>query len=186
MAGNTAAGNVEGFIWISMNAFHHTALTFVGQHVGARKIKKIPRIIAMNILFVSLTGIGLALCVLLGRYPLLSLYLDDPAIIETAIHRLLVIASTYFICGIMDVLTGVLRGLGNSMIPMILTVICVCGVRITWVLTIFKMLRGESYAHVILYLCFPVSWVLAVVSMLIAVVIIYRRVKRECLCAEIS
>lgn len=178
MAGNAASSNIEGFIWIAMNAFNQTALTFVGQHVGARRVSKIPRIIWLNVLFVSLTGISLAACTIIFRYPLLGLYLDDPSIIETAIDRLLIIATTYFVCGIMDALTGALRGLGSSLTPMVLTVVSVCGVRITWVFTIFKANRASDMAHIILYLCYPVSWMAAVLSMAVAVYVFYRRIKR--------
>lgn len=184
MAGNTASGNIEGFIWIAMNAFQHTALTFVGQHIGAKKVNKLPKIILLNILFVALTGISLAICTIVFRYPLLSLYLDDKAIIETAIDRLLIIATTYFTCGIMDVLTGSLRGLGSSVVPMVLTVVSVCGVRITWIYTIFKALRSASYAHTVLYLCYPVSWLIAVIAMAIATVILYKKLKRNPIYAE--
>jgi len=179
MAGNTASANIEGFIWIAMNAFQHTALTFVGQHVGAKRISKIPKIIFLNVLFVSLTGISLALLALVFRYPLLSLYLDDASIIATAIDRMLIIATTYFTCGIMDVLTGALRGLGSSMTPMVLTVVSVCGVRITWVFTLFKALRAMDYAHIVLYLCYPVSWITAVVAMIIASVVLYKKLKKN-------
>lgn len=184
MAGNTASGNIEGFIWIAMNSFQHTALTFVGQHIGAKKVNKLPKIILLNVLFVSITGISIALCTIIFRYPLLSLYLDDASIIETAIDRLLVIATTYFICGIMDVLTGSLRGLGSSMVPMVLTVVSVCGVRIAWVLTIFKALRATEYAHIVLYVCYPASWIVAVISMSVATVILYKRLKRNPIYAE--
>ena len=184
MAGNTASGNIEGFIWIAMNSFQHTALTFVGQHIGAKKVNKLPKIILLNVLFVSITGISIALCTIIFRYPLLSLYLDDASIIETAIDRLLVIATTYFICGIMDVLTGSLRGLGSSMVPMVLTVVSVCGVRIAWVLTIFKALRATEYAHIVLYVCYPASWIVAVISMSVATVILYKRIKRNPIYAE--
>lgn len=184
MAGNTASGNIEGFIWIAMNAFQHTALTFVGQHIGAKKVNKLPKIILLNVLFVAFTGIALAATIIVFRYPLLSLYLDDPAIIETAIDRMLIIATTYFTCGIMDVLTGSLRGLGSSMVPMVLTVVSVCGVRITWVYTIFKALRATSYAHTILYLCYPASWIIAVIAMAIATVILYKKLKRNPIYAQ--
>jgi len=184
MAGNTASGNIEGFIWIAMNAFHHTALTFVGQHVGAKRVKKIPKIIFLNVLFVSLTGIAFAALALIFRYPLLSLYLDDASIIETAIDRMLIIATTYFTCGIMDVLTGALRGLGSSVVPMVLTVVSVCGVRITWIYTIFAALRAKSYAHIILYLCYPASWILAVLAMAVATLVLYNKLKRDPMYAQ--
>ena len=184
MAGNTAAGNIEGFIWIAMNAFQHTALTFVGQHIGAKKVNKLPKIILLNVIFVTLTGVILAATVIVFRYPLLSLYLDDKSIIETAIDRILIIATTYFLCGVMDVLTGALRGLGSSMVPMVLTVVSVCGVRITWIYTIFKALRSASYAHTVLYLCYPVSWLIAVIAMAIATVILYKKLKRNPIYAQ--
>ena len=184
MAGNTAAQNIEGFIWIAMNAFQHTSLTFVGQHLGAKKVNKIPKIIALNVIFVTATGVLTAALALIFRYPLLSLYLDEESIIETAIDRLFIIAGSYFLCGIMDAFTGALRGLGNSVVPMVLTVISVCGVRITWVFTAFKILRDTDFAHIILYVCYPLSWILAITSMAIATAILYKKLKKSPLYAE--
>jgi len=152
--------------------------------VGAKRVKKIPKIIFLNVLFVSLTGIAFAALALIFRYPLLSLYLDDASIIETAIDRMLIIATTYFTCGIMDVLTGALRGLGSSVVPMVLTVVSVCGVRITWIYTIFAALRAKSYAHIILYLCYPASWILAVLAMAVATLVLYNKLKRDPMYAQ--
>ena len=147
--------------------------------MGAKKLDKIPKIVALNALFVTLTGVAIAAVALIFRYPLLSLYLDKASIIETAIDRLFVIAGSYFLCGLMDVLTGAIRGLGNSMVPMILTVVSVCGIRIVWVFTIFKLLRAKDFAHIILYMSYPASWMVAVLSMTVAVIIIYKKLKNN-------
>jgi putative MATE family efflux protein len=184
IAGNTAAQNIEGFIWMAMNSFQHTALTFVGQHIGAKKVDKLPKIIGLNVLFVTLTGVFTAAIAIIFRYPLLGLYLDEASIIETAIDRMFIIAGSYFLCGIMDVLTGTIRGIGNSIVPMVLTVGSVCGVRIVWVFTVFKLLRDTDYAHMILYSCYPLSWLAAVAAMAVAVVVLYKKLKKNPIYAE--
>ena len=156
MAGNTAAQNIEGFIWIAMNAFQHTSLTFVGQHLGAKKVNKIPKIIALNVLFVTATGVLTAALALIFRYPLLSLYLDEASIIETAIDRLFIIAGTYFLCGIMDVQTGVLRGLGKSISSTVIALIGSCLLRVVWLMTAFPFYPTLE----MIFVCYPVTWIL--------------------------
>ena len=176
MSGNTAAANIEGFIWIAMNSYHQSALTFVGQKTGAREYDKIPRILRMNLILVTAIGIGMGLTAYLLRYPLLGIYLPGaPEQVEYGIQRMLVITITYFTCGIMDTLTGAIRGLGNSLVPMIITVLGVCGVRLLWIYTIF----GMYHTQFILYVSYPISWVLSFVVQLIAFILIFKRMKKR-------
>lgn len=176
MSGNAAAANIEGFIWISMNAFHQSALTFVGQKTGSREYDKIPRILRLNLILVTAVGIGMGIAAYLLRYPLLGIYLPDaPEHVEYGIQRMLVITLTYFTCGIMDTLTGAIRGLGSSLTPMIITVLGVCGVRLLWIYTIFRVYHTQF----MLYISYPISWVLSFAVQLIAFIIIFKRMKRR-------
>ena len=130
MEGNTAAGNLEGFIYNVMNAFYHTSLTFTGQNVGARKPERIPRIaltcIALSVA-ISLTLSGL---MYLFREPLLAIYRPDaPEAVAYGSLRMSIIVLTYFLCGIMEVFTGSLRGMGASLTPMLISLVLLnCGV----------------------------------------------------------
>ena len=164
MSGNSAAANIEGFVYVAMNSFHHTALTFAGQNVGAKKPDRVTRVLLFCLMYVSGAGILTGIAAYLLRYPLLGLYLpDSPVAVQNGIERMNVIMSTYFTCGIMDVMNGVLRGMGSSLFPMLITVITVCGLRIVWVYTVFAVF-GTPFS---LYISYPVSWVLCFSTQLV-------------------
>lgn len=172
MTGNSAASNIEGFIYISMNAFYHTALTFVGQHIGAKKTERIKKVVLLCLLFVTITGLIIGLAAYIFRTPLLELYIpNNPEAVAFGIERMTIICTTYFICGIMDVFTGCLRGLGASMTPMIISLLGACASRIIWVSTIFKIYHTMA----VLYLCYPISWLLTVIAQLTCYLIIKKR-----------
>ncbi len=161
MSGNAAAGNIEGFIYTSMNALHHTALTFAGQNLGARKKKRINRSTLYCLISVTVMGIVMGTAVHLFSEPLLRIYEPSPekiAEIEAGQVRLMIIGLTYFLCGFMDVLSGAIRGLGASLIPMLITIVSVCGSRIFWVYTVFT----QHHTLEVLYLCYPISWILCI------------------------
>ena len=115
MAGNTAAGNLEGFVYVVMNSVHHAALTFTGQNVGAHKLDKLKKVMFHSVWIVSVIGFVLGNLIWLGGGFLLKIYLpDDPQAVVYGINRMSVVASTYFLCGIMDVMVGCQRGMGMS------------------------------------------------------------------------
>ncbi len=176
VSGNSAAGNIEGFIWIAMNAFQHSSMTFIGQHVGARKTKRIPKILLLNLLLVTGIGATLGALAYFFRHFLLNIYLPgEETVIAYGAKRMTVIATTYFICGILDVFTGSIRGLGDSVSPMILTLVGTCGLRLLWVFTIFQMYRTQY----MLYASYPVSWIITDIAYAIDFVIVYRRLVRR-------
>ena len=154
MAGNAATANLEGFIYTSMNAFNQTALSFTGQNMGGKKYDRIKPILRTCLVSVFIVGSVMSLLFYLLRYPLLGLYSDDVAVIDYGISRMNIIFSTYFLCGIMDVLAGSLRGLGYSVLPMIVSLLGACGLRILWIFTVFRMFPTPP----ILYTSYPVSW----------------------------
>ena len=153
-AGNTTSGNLEGFIYVSMNAIYQAAITFTGQNVGANKPARINRI-ARDAL-IAVTGIGLAAGALLMvfRHQLFGIYTSDPAVQEAAAVRSSIIAPTYFLCGLMDTMVGLLRGMGTSMVPMVVSVVGVCGFRIVWILFVFPLNPTLG----MLILSYPISW----------------------------
>ncbi len=176
MAGNTAAANIEGFIWISMNAFHQSALTFTGQFIGAGKYEKVKKILFLNLAMVFIVGFGMGILAYILRYPLLNIYLPgETERIEYGISRMAVITVTYFTCGIMDVLTGAIRGLGNSLVPMAITVLGVCGIRILWIYTIF----AQHHTQFTLYISYPISWIISFLVQLAAYFIVFAMIKKK-------
>ena len=155
VAGNSAASNLEGFSYTAMNSMYQSVVTFVGQHMGAKKFSRIKEIIKTGCLQVILIGVIFSGFLLLFAHPLLNLYAPgDEAVIASGIERFKVILTTYFICGIMEVAVGGSRGMGESFKPMIVSIIGVCGIRIVWVYTIFEIFRTPFSV----YISYPVSW----------------------------
>lgn len=171
MAGNAAASNIEGFVYISMNSVSQACLTFTGQNFGAAKEKNINLVLFQSVIFV--TGIGLFLgliCFFFGKF-LLSIYNTDPQVISYGMERLSIIGVTYFLCGIMEVIVGSLRGIGHSLLPMIVSIVGVCGVRLLWIFTIFAVTKSP----ISLYLSYPVSWLFTLIAHFISHLIIKKK-----------
>ena len=182
ISGNTSAGNLEGFVYTGMNAFHQTALNFTGQHLGAKKYERIKRIILLCLLSVSVVGLVLGIGMYLLGAPLLGIYSPGKdEIISYGLLRLKYICVPYFLCGVMDVLSGLLRGMGYSFSSMIITLTCVCGFRILWIYTVFAMPAYHNMTT--LYLSYPISWALCCIVqgglLLFAYIKMMRRAKRE-------
>lgn len=174
MAGNAAAGNIEGFVWVIMNAFHQTALNFCGQNEGARQHKRVKKVLFICLGLVTLFGFAAGGLVYLFGKQLLSIYIPDSAqAIQYGLIRFGFVALPYFLCGLMDVTTGAIRGIGASISPMIITVLGVCGFRIGWILTIFKI--EQFHTPECLYFSYPISWLATFLFELLAFYIIYKR-----------
>lgn len=175
MAGNTAAMNIEGFVYISMNALYQAALNFTGQNVGAKKYERIGRILGVCLLSVTVVGITLGGLSYLFAASLLGIYTVDPAVIATGILRLGYISVPYFLCGIMDVMVGSLRGMGYSVMPMLASIAGVCGIRITWVYTVFAM----NHTLETLYFSYPISWAITAGVHLVCYVVVRRKLSTK-------
>ena len=158
IAGNAAAGNIEGFSYVSMNAFYQSTLTGVGQNYGAKNEKRINKTILVNLICVTITGLLVGgTCVLFSRQ-LLGFYITDSAeALNYGARRMVLSCMPYFLCGIMEVLTGALRGLGYSAITAISSFFGACVFRVFWAKFIVVWLGGGID---ILYLCWPISWLL--------------------------
>ena len=171
MAANGAAGNLEGFVYVGMNAFHQAALSFAGQNVGAKRYDRLDRILATCIGAVSVIGLGLGLAAYLGGDVLLAIYTTEPAVVSIGKIRLLYLCVPYLFCGIMDVFAGQLRGMGASLMPTIVTIIGVCGLRILWIYTVF----AASPTLETLYLSYPVSWTVTALAHFVSYIFLKRR-----------
>lgn len=178
MAGNTAGSNLDGFIYISMNALHHTCMNFTGQNVGAGKYHRIPKVIGYCMAVVTAVGVAVGSLIYLLRMPLLSFYTsgeDAEAVIGYGCMRLLIMATTYFLCGHMEVANGALRGMGESVIPAIISLLGACGFRILWIYTVFRAFHTLTC----LYLSFPISWAITAGVQLVMCYFVRKRLIRR-------
>ena len=157
VAGNSAAQSIEGFVYISMNSFAQATLTFASQNMGAHKFDRIKRLIVISEASVVVVGLVLGFAVLFFGRPVLGIYSESPEVIDAGMLRLTVILSTYFTCGMMDSMGGVIRGVGHSILPMIITLVGACGLRIVYLATFFQIPRFHTYQSI--FYSYPISWV---------------------------
>ncbi|MFR8549022.1 MAG: MATE family efflux transporter [Lachnospiraceae bacterium] len=176
VAGNSAASNIEGFVYISMNSFYQAAQTFTSQNVGGRKYERINKVFLNCLAMVVVTGLVLGWGAYFFGEQLLGIYLpDDADAIRYGLARMGIIATTYFLCGIMDVLSGMLRGMGESMLPMVVSMIGSCLLRVVWIYTIFAADRTLP----VLYLSYPVTWIVTEAVHFICYLYVKKRVIRR-------
>ena len=177
MAGNAAAANLEGFVYVSMNAFYQACLSFSGQNVGAGKKKRVIRILLTAEACVIVTGIAVGQLMLFFDEPLLWLYTDSSAVVQAGVVRLHIIVGTYALCGMMDVMVGALRGIGHSFLPMLVSLIGACGLRLLFIFTLF---RQEEYHFILnLYLTYPVSWTVTFLAHVVCFAVLMKRELRR-------
>ncbi|HIU66821.1 MAG TPA: MATE family efflux transporter [Candidatus Caccomorpha excrementavium] len=175
MAGSTASANIEGFVYTAMNTFHHTAVNFTSQNLGAHKFDRIKKSILLNIVLVSIVGILLGGGAYLLGPELLRIYNKDAEVVSYGMIRLLYVCVPYFLCGIMDTLVGGIRGMGVSVLPMFTSLIGACGLRILWIYTIFQWDRTLP----VLFLSYPVTWLITALAHTVCCIIVYRRIVRH-------
>ncbi len=156
MAGNTAASNIEGFVYTAMNAVYQTSLSFTSQNMGAREFKRVDKVLVQCLLVVAVVGIVLGNGAYLFGSQLLGIYSSSPEVIQYGLVRLSLVSATYFLCGLMDVLVGSIRGLGYSIMPMLVSLTGACLFRLIWIFTVFQVERTLFC----LYISYPISWVL--------------------------
>ena len=172
MAGYTAANNILGFLYVSVNSITQACMSFTSQNYGVRKFKRIDKVL--------LECLGLTVIVALvlggGSYlfgaELMHIYTKSTKVIECGVDIMLYTTVTYFLCGIMDLLPGALRGMGHSTVPMILSVIGTVGTRIVWIYVIFPCHRSLDF----LFISYPVSWLLTIVMQVICFYFVRKKV----------
>ena len=169
MAGVSAAFSIEGFLYVSMNAFHQAAQTFTSQNLGAADYKRVRRVLRFCFLCTVDTGAFTSGLAVLFAPKLIAIYNTDPGVIAEGVRRLRIVGSLYVIYGIADVLTGTLRGYAVSVAPMLINLFCTCVCRIVWINLTAS--RGIEWVHA----SFPVSWFLLMAVLAIYMVHIYRK-----------
>ena len=171
IAGNAASSNVGNFVYQAMNTFQQAITCFAGQNIGARKPRRI--VSAMKVCMFWAVSFGLVLGMLSCVFgtQLLSLFSADPAVIAAGMERQIIVCAPYFLCGMMDVMTGALRGIGYSLLPMIVSILGACAFRLFWVFTIFA-----AYPTLpCLMLSYPVSWLLTFFVLLVIFLVLWNR-----------
>lgn len=158
VAGNSAASNIEGFIYVSMNAFHQAVISFTSQNYGAGKTERINKILFSGLGSVFVIGLSLGAIVLFFGEFLLGIYSTEVEVIAAGMNRLRIILFSYFLCGMMDVMVGALRGIGYSVLPMIVSLLGACGLRLLWIATVFNIPQYHTPEGI--YMSYPVSWAL--------------------------
>ena len=175
MAGNTASSNIEGFIYIAMNSLYQTNLSFTSQNYGGRKYSRLNRITITCLGVVIAVGLTLGLSAYAAGEFLLGIYSSDPEVVQYGLNRLAVFGGTYFIGGMMDVMVGAIRGIGYSVLPMCVSLIGVCAMRILWIYTIFQW----SHSLQTLYISYPVTWIITVTAHIICYILIRKKLPKE-------
>jgi putative MATE family efflux protein len=171
MAGSATAGNLEGFVYTSMNAVYNAAITFTGQNYGAKKYKRIGRVVLCCLGAVTVVGLALGGAMAIFAPFFSRLYSPDADVIAVAVERLRLLMPLYFLCGIMEIFVGVLRGMGYSVIPMVVTFFGACVLRVVWVFTVF----AKFHRLTILYISYPISWIITLLADGLIFLIVYKR-----------
>ena len=187
MAGRTAGSSIEGFVYTSMDSFYQATLTSVSQNYGAKQEKRIYKTIGIGILCASVAGLVLGILVYVFGKQLLGLYVSSTAanyskIIKEGMIYITVCGLPYFLCGIMNVTTGALRGLGHSKTPAINSLLGACGFRLLWILVIMPF-SPNLHTTWFLYLCWPISW-MAVIALNVVNFIVVRKKSIEKMYAQ--
>ncbi len=171
MAGNTAASNIEGFVYTAMNAIYQTALSFTSQNMGAKNYHRVDKILLVCLATVTAVGLILGVGAYLGGNVLLSIYSDSAEVISYGLTRLSIVCSIYFLCGLMDVMVGSLRGMGYSIMPMIVSLTGACLFRVIWIFTIF----AAHHTLFTLYISYPISWILTFTAHVVCYLVVRKK-----------
>ncbi len=178
MNGNSAASSIEGFVYTAMDAVYHGSLAFTSQNMGAKKTKNIKKVTLYSLIIVTMVALLLGVPLFIFGKSVLTIYTKVPEEINVGYIRLHYLCLPYFLCGIMDVMVGILRGMGYSTMPMIVSIAGVCGLRIVWIYSIFY--PRTNFTNIadlnLLYLSYPISWIITFLVHLLCYFIISRKV----------
>ncbi len=175
VAGRTAANNLEGYIYNTQNALYHTTLTFVGQNAGARNYERLKKSAFWCVTVVAAIGFVMGAAVFIFGRPLLGIFApDNPAVVEAGMTVLRIMGLTYFMCGVMEVGGGVMRGLGYSITPTVVSLLGSCAFRVVWIYTVFALVPTPE----VLYISYPVTWVITASAHYLCGFVVLRKMKK--------
>jgi Na+-driven multidrug efflux pump len=176
IAGSSAASNIESFIYPCANSFHQAALTFISQNYGAGKCKRVDRTAILCLCYGAFMSLTVGNLIYFFGEPLVALYAPgEPEVIAQAVVRLGFVAAYHFLCAFMDIMVGILRGIGHSMIPMIVSLIGSCALRLVWIATIFQIYTTPAC----LYVSYPISWAVTALAHVIFFFAVRKRTYRQ-------
>lgn len=177
MAGSGAAASIEGFVWVSMNAFSQAAISFVSQNIGAGKYSRINKIAVTACACAAVSGLILGGLAFLFGEPLLGIYDPRPEIVPHGLTRMSLVCLPYFLCGLMDCTVGAIRGMGFAVTPTIVSLLGACGLRLLWIFTIFRI--PEFHTEFMLFLSYPLSWGITFIAHLVCFLFMRRKFPKE-------
>ncbi len=181
VSAKTIAFNVDALLYTVLNSFSSGTMTFVGQNYGARSYDRIKKSILCAMVQIVAVGVLLGQSMILFSKEIVGLYLDPldpsaPAVSEYAIELSIFILSCYFLCGIMESLTAAARALEHSVAPMIISIIGTCVFRAIWAIFIFPIPKFNSLVG--LFICYPISWILVILSLIVFLLIVMKKTKK--------
>lgn len=177
VAGNSAAANIEGFIYVSMNSFHQSAVTFSSQNFGAKKYDRCDKAVLISGCLAAGVGSLIGFIFIFFGKQLLGLYTTDPLVVEAGLLRMEYLFKFQCLNGLMDIMVGGLRGIGYSVLPTIVSLTGACAFRLVWVMTVFKI----SPTITTLYLVYPVSWGITAGTHIICYLLARRKIRKNTL-----
>jgi len=175
MAGSGAAANIEGFVYVGMNAFYQSCLTFTGQNYGAGKMDRVKKTLYSCQFLVIITGLILGIGAWYFGDFLVGFYATEPEVIQAGVIRLGYVSKLYFLCGIMDVMVGSLRGLGYSIFPMIMSLLGACVLRLVWIAFVFPLNPIPENV----YISYPITWIVTACAHMITYLYGMHKIKKK-------
>ena len=180
LAGSSSAGSIEGFVYVIMSAFYQASLNFSAQNYGARKFDRIKKAMLLCTLCAGVSGLVVGNLAYIFGDKLLSIYItDSPQAISYGLVKLSIICCTYFLCGIMEAISGAIRGMGSSLSTMIISVFGICILRVVWIYTIFAI--PQWHTPECLFLSYPITWIITIIAYLIAFIVVIKKKQKQAL-----
>ncbi len=177
MAGNAASSNIESVVYVAVNSYYHATVTYISQNFGAGDFKRIGKGLRASCVLVTITGIIFGGFMCLVPEWIIGIYSKVPEVISVGAQRLTYICALYFICGLMETLVAGIRGMGSSIIPMIISITGICGIRVLMVLICAPYKEIDDL--IMLYISYPVSWTVTTSLHFISFLILKRKKERE-------
>ena len=174
MAGYTASNNIFGFLYVSVNSFTQACMSFTSQNYGVKKLKRMDRVLIDCMILSVVVTLILGSSVYIFGPELLHIYSNQADVITYGMEIFSYTTVTYFLCGLMDLFPGALRGMGYSTVPMILSIIGTVGVRIIWIYGLFPSHRSLTF----LFLSYPVSWIATIIMQVICFWFVRKKIHR--------
>ena len=178
IAGHTAASNIQGYVYTVMNSTAQSSMNFTGQHVGAKKWKRLKTVVLWHYGLVFSFGIVIGWTMYLFGRPLLNIFTPgNTGAIEVGMINLAMIGLTYFLCGGLDVGSYTMRGFGKSLAPTLISLIGACALRIVWIYAVFYPFFPDNLT--VLYLSYPITWIVTTIAYIPMIILEFRKHRHD-------